>query len=288
VSQASAGRVRIAMGLTRPRSEHHKVDVAGWSGLEMVSRDCLAREIPGGYRLDVGATGDYISLRLISKAREVPLRIALSDAVSRMRWIGPRPGSSSRHIDIDIRDRLGGRIYVTSDSAFTLTESKIVYLGYAYPAYELISDEEMYVYENHAAVPKGVVISSDAVAWDRSRGQPLVSVAGISEIEQVICGTCSIATYEPEKIDLVVRPERDCILLVQDTFYPGWRARVDGSPRPILRTDTGMRAIELGPGRHDVTMELRPRSITIGLVLTWLGLVLAVVYAKGQKKGTVK
>ena len=98
-----------------------------------------------------------------------------------------------------------------------------------------------------------------------------------------ICGDVEIVSYRPEAVVLDASSDRDCILVFQDLAYPGWQARVDGRESRILKTDVGVRALELRAGRHRVTMEFKPLSFRIGLVLTCLGLVLTVLYAKRAK-----
>jgi hypothetical protein len=54
------------------------------------------------------------------------------------------------------------------------------------------------------------------------------------------------------------------MLVVTDTHYPGWEARVDGRPAPLLRANGYLRAVAVPPGLHRVEMRYRPRSLAIG------------------------
>ena len=76
-----------------------------------------------------------------------------------------------------------------------------------------------------------------------------------------------------------MRPERDCYLLFQDMYYPGWTAIVDSVSSEFVRADVGFRVLEIPEGNHTVVMEFRPRSLRLGLALTCLGLLLTLVYA---------
>ena len=58
-------------------------------------------------------------------------------------------------------------------------------------------------------------------------------------------------------------------LLLADTFFPGWVARVDGRPTPIYRANLSVRAIQLPQGRHEVLFELRAPVFMRGL---WISL----------------
>jgi len=57
-------------------------------------------------------------------------------------------------------------------------------------------------------------------------------------------------------------------LVVADTWYPGWRAEVDGKPAEILRANHAFRAIYLEVGDHTVNMVYRPQSFVIGACVT--------------------
>jgi hypothetical protein len=49
-----------------------------------------------------------------------------------------------------------------------------------------------------------------------------------------------------------------------DTFYPGWRAQVDGSATPIRPADAAFRAIAVTAGHHVVRFYYRPTSVIVG------------------------
>ena len=52
------------------------------------------------------------------------------------------------------------------------------------------------------------------------------------------------------------------------TFYPGWRAFVDGQEVPIYEADYLFRGVFLEQGQHLVEFRFRPWFLRIGLVLT--------------------
>jgi len=78
----------------------------------------------------------------------------------------------------------------------------------------------------------------------------------------------------PERIVLRTRGERAAILVLADAWYPGWEARVDGEPAPLLRANLALRAVPVSPGEHRVELRYRPASFRLGLTLA-AGAVLA-------------
>jgi len=62
-----------------------------------------------------------------------------------------------------------------------------------------------------------------------------------------------------------------------DAFYPGWTAKVDGSPARIVRANGFFRAVEVGPEDSTVEFVYRPRRFYAGLLVAGAALVLCAV-----------
>ncbi|HWB84602.1 MAG TPA: YfhO family protein [Bryobacteraceae bacterium] len=62
------------------------------------------------------------------------------------------------------------------------------------------------------------------------------------------------------------------MVVLSDTFYPGWRARVDGKPTPIYEVNGAMRGVPAPAGTHTVTMDYRPATAYTGAGLTFAGI----------------
>ena len=60
-------------------------------------------------------------------------------------------------------------------------------------------------------------------------------------------GAAEIVRYEDEEVAVALTDSVGGILVLSDTYYPGWRAFVDGVERPILRANHVFRAVEV-PG----------------------------------------
>lgn len=75
-----------------------------------------------------------------------------------------------------------------------------------------------------------------------------------------------------------VRIEAECdspqFLVLAQTRYPGWRARVNGVETPLLRANAAFAAVELPPGVSVVELSYEPRSLEIGL---WIAIASALV-----------
>ncbi len=79
----------------------------------------------------------------------------------------------------------------------------------------------------------------------------------------------------PDRERLETRCERESLLVLADTFDPGWRVSVDGRARALLRANLAFRAVALPPGRHVVEMAYRPTAVVRGLAVSGIALVVA-------------
>ena len=72
----------------------------------------------------------------------------------------------------------------------------------------------------------------------------------------------------PRQVAIDVRMSRDGLLVLTDSWYPGWEAEADGRPLSILRANYLFRAVRLSAGRHRVLFRYRPWSWRAGLLLS--------------------
>lgn len=80
-------------------------------------------------------------------------------------------------------------------------------------------------------------------------------------------------TYEPNIIEMDTVSDQNGYLLLNETYYPGWNAFVDGEESPVYRANYEFKAIALPSGSHRVRFVFRPVSFQVGLAVTLLTLV---------------
>ena len=87
-------------------------------------------------------------------------------------------------------------------------------------------------------------------------------------------GNDSAALSQPDTDTVVVRANLQCpgLLIVSDTFYPGWRSDVDGRPKPILEVLGALRGVALEAGSHTVELRYQPASVRWGAAISLAGL----------------
>lgn len=57
-------------------------------------------------------------------------------------------------------------------------------------------------------------------------------------------------------------------LVLTDTWYPGWKATLDGAPALIYRANFNQRAVQVPEGRHTIRFRFSPQSVRIGGAIT--------------------
>nr|NIP86480.1 YfhO family protein [Planctomycetales bacterium] len=85
---------------------------------------------------------------------------------------------------------------------------------------------------------------------------------------------------------LAVAPTRQ-LLVVAESFHPGWQALIDGQPAAVRRVNGDFIGCEVPAGRHHVQLGFRPASLKKGTTFTCcgLGLMLCGFLATRRRQG---
>jgi hypothetical protein len=135
--------------------------------------------------------------------------------------------------------------------------------------------------------PDREVFLEEQPQWQKETGfaQPLQAA-----------GKVAILQESNNQLRLRVSTARNALLVVSDTWYPGWKAiaypmrssRADeknGQQKKILRADYAFRAIALEPGDYEVQFTYDPVSFKAGLAVSFLtALVMAWFYFRKKDK----
>jgi hypothetical protein len=120
---------------------------------------------------------------------------------------------------------------------------------------------------------------------DSFRGR--AHIAGPPPPVQTCAAPDAIQLIEHAPDRLAIRADMACdgMVVLSDTFYPGWRARVDHRPAEIYEVNGAMRGVAVPAGSHTVTMRYRPVSVYLGATLTLVGILGALAWAALPKLG---
>ena len=81
----------------------------------------------------------------------------------------------------------------------------------------------------------------------------------------------SVVSHEPQRVELSAVLNHPGLVILADTYYPGWRLTIDGTPAPIFRANRLMRGAAVPAGKHTLVYTFEPLSFRIGAVISIAG-----------------
>jgi hypothetical protein len=124
--------------------------------------------------------------------------------------------------------------------------------------------------------------------WSAVVGEPIPlptkgDVNGVDSIDVV-----RTLKYEPNALEVSTTSTHGALLVLSETYYPGWKAWLDDVPTPIDCVDIALRGVIVPAGAHRVRMEFRPLilpvSLGISLATAILLAISAFVYRRGARR----
>lgn len=107
---------------------------------------------------------------------------------------------------------------------------------------------------------RAAVVRGDAGGTDpEAAGQPDASVESVRETR-------------PERIVVRARSDRAALLVLNERWDRGWRARLDGRSVPVVEVDGVLMGARLPAGSHTVEFLYHPLALTVGRPLSLLSL----------------
>ncbi|WP_224985050.1 YfhO family protein [Geomonas agri] len=111
----------------------------------------------------------------------------------------------------------------------------------------------------------------EALTGILERGGASVVLEGASPAGALGAGSVLASTRLSNHLRIEAVSKEDGILVVNDSYWPGWRAKIDGRDVPIWRADYAVRAVPWPAGKHVLEMNYEPREVRIGLLISVAG-----------------
>lgn len=152
--------------------------------------------------------------------------------------------------------------------------------------FRLVHSGDVKIYENLDALPRAYVVHRAQAAADDEATLALLRDPSFDPATGVVLAAqesppelwpgsqaggeerVRITRYEPERVAVEADLAQEGYLVLSDTFYPGWRVRVDGEEGRIYRANLLFRAVHLPAGHHTVEFWFRPRSVQVGVCVS--------------------
>ncbi|HEX7181299.1 MAG TPA: YfhO family protein [Thermoanaerobaculia bacterium] len=111
-----------------------------------------------------------------------------------------------------------------------------------------------------------VYAGKDARVWERPGAMPLVHW-------EEGTGEARILRRDPGSWEIGWRSPAPGLLVIAETWDPGWTAEVDGRSVDVLSVDRALLGVRLGPGEGRLELRYRPEGFVAGAVLSLMGLI---------------
>jgi hypothetical protein len=99
-------------------------------------------------------------------------------------------------------------------------------------------------------------------------------------------GTASVAAFEPERVVVRTKSDSQGLLVLAESWYPGWRATVGGKPSEVFPVNGWMRGVVVPAGQNEVVFAFHSRLLASGLAVSLASAaILLALAARGRRSG---
>lgn len=109
----------------------------------------------------------------------------------------------------------------------------------------------------------------------------------LSPLVKLSSGSTKIISYTPNNIIVKTSSNGPSFLVLTDSYYPGWKVKVDGMNSKIYRTDFTFRGVEVPKGSHTVEFSYLPQSFIYGVFTAIIGILGIVILSFMNFRGGI-
>lgn len=118
-----------------------------------------------------------------------------------------------------------------------------------------VDELKSYIRQKDFDLRRNAVLLNQSPAMESCAGEDLVRVT----------------KHQSNLVEISARMKCRGLVLLADTWFPGWQATVDGKPTGIYEAYGVIRAVEVPSGNHLIIMRYRPLSVILGGFMTLAG-----------------
>jgi len=170
--------------------------------------------------------------------------------------------------------------------------------------YKLLGSEPLWIYENQSPLHRASIFHQTIKAGSDDQALNLIrqkkfdfrKTLLLPESVSYLAGgsleqegeTVELFRKSADQIEVSVQAASSGYLFLDETYFPGWLAELDGKPARIWRANYAFRAVYIDSGKHIVRFFYRPVSFRIGIwcslasIINFIGVA---VFAGMRKKG---
>ena len=97
-------------------------------------------------------------------------------------------------------------------------------------------------------------------------------------------GSVTMTNYQSQQVDIHVDTPAAGLVVLSDSFYPGWEATVDGEETAVYQVDQALRGVFVPAGTHDIQFRFRPRTLQAAVIIASLSLLATAVLITKKRR----
>lgn len=168
-----------------------------------------------------------------------------------------------------------------------------------------VTPQRVYLYERQTALPQAYLVHRTVAAASGREALWLLSAPtfdpraaavvegqkatdyrfGSPGLVRPFNDSVSVERPGPNSVRVETSSQLPGFLILTDTYYPGWQARLDGRAVRILRANYLFRGVAVPAGRHRLEFEYKPLSFQAGAFLFLACLLVMMLPAVGRRRG---
>ena len=95
-------------------------------------------------------------------------------------------------------------------------------------------------------------------------------------------GSAEIISYQSNNIVIKAKTENESILVLTDNFYPGWKVKVNGEEKELLRADYTFRAVTIPDGESTIEFYFESETFKLGVYLAFMSASIIFIFIIGK------
>ena len=162
-------------------------------------------------------------------------------------------------------------------------------------------DQGVTVFENLNCLPRAFVVQRVRVEKDQASALQSLLDPAFDPGEEIVIekdpptgfvplphattpATAEVTSYEPNRVLVTAETPVQGFLFLSDSYYPDWKAFVDGVETEIYQADYAFRAVYLEPGKHNIEFVYEPGSFRVAVLVSLTALLVTLALATGLPK----
>lgn len=95
-----------------------------------------------------------------------------------------------------------------------------------------------------------------------------------------------VVSYDSNSVSIRASTDTTSLLVLADTYAPGWHVKIDGTKTSIYQANGALRSVIVPPGQHQIDFYYFPKSLQYGLIVSlvsFLTVLLSLFYFRMKK-----